>query len=1006
MLTFLHSNRLQAFDNSGLPLNGGKLYFYELGTTTPKSVYLDVDGATAGTNPIILDSAGTAEVYLFGSYTIWTFDKNDIQIGTSIDIKGSVNDVITGGIGGNFADNLILSVSNYNDLRAIDNAYSLIWVQGRETQSDGGQGLFYFDINNSETDDDGITITSTVGNYVRYNILNIDPRWFGLVYDNVIDQSSYLLLVEKASDRYKKTILIDGIVFLGSNYSTSISYDSVWQFSNNAKIQSSLSVTMTFKNNVRIIEIGNQVFENFVQPKFEELVLEKIKYSYFNADDEDGRMAKCLLSTSANYFLELDKTIDLGLSLIVPDNFILEINSNTSSGTIYFNTNSTCNLYIPKLKENYENIIRYQSTTTVGSVNVGNDYITPEFFCHSLSGNESQAILAALKNGKTTLKKEYILLNNIVALSANLNGLTDSSKLIVSADFAVVNLNVENVNIENIGNLTGTYFNATNCCISGIGNYVFDTTTLKNVISNSKFVGNLSVEDCIFEDMISYTTYLTKAKNTKFGKLECILNGAEIIDIEVTDPVFYINFDNTIKNSILKTSKEIHYMSKGVGGSLTISNSELFNIVPSDNSYTKYYINNCVGNFIETNSIIDSKIVSATSLGSTILTSGTSNFIAVSGNTSGSYTTISNNLTTNSNFIIFGTSGNYDYIDTTSATKILIYNSSTNDILKNFKLYGGKVNIETQNTTSSDFKICFVTPDFRIGTCNIKSSGSISGNSNKIFNQTFKINSDTKMSQSFWNGISNIQLNLLSYPKTLSDRFSTYSKSIINENVIIDDNFQVTFYGFIAAGTKIKIEIEANIPQTQETFETYYKEIEAKENTRETIINLYDFISSGTNYVSDKWISSPEFTKDLSRIYIKGTDPTFYINSRQDSFKYTLSEGVFDIVDPDAYIYGYWTYKKELLNSGLLNDNIYINLNVKTSGDSSGFYIPSLIYTSPTQVYTSGYYTINSEETMRNPNTGSLNTIPIQRRIDVFPDKYEKFYGSKFFQRMVKYYFE
>lgn len=1005
MLTFLHSNRLQAFDNSGKLLNGGKLYFYELGTTTPKTVYLDVNGSAAGTNPIILDSVGTAEVYLFGSYTVWTFDKNDIQIGNPIDVKGSVNDVLTSGIGGNFADNLILSVSNYNALRNVDNPYSLIWVQGRETQSDGGQGLFYFDINNSESDDDGITITSTVGNYVRYDVNKIDPRWFGLVYDSAIDQSIYLTLSEKASERYEKSIYIDGTIFLGSNYTTNLLYNSVWEFSDNSKIQSTLSITMTFKNNTRILSIGDRVFENFVQPKFEENVLEKVKYSFFNADDEEGRMEKCLASTSANYFLDFDKSIELTTSLEIPENFTLEVNSTTLSGAIFFNTSDACNLYIPKLKESYENIVRYKEISTIGDVNVGNNFISPEFFCYNLSGTDQTSIVAALKNGKTSFKTgDYTLTTNLTVTSADILGY--NAKFVVSADFSSPFFNFENITLETVGNLTGTIFTASDCIISG-GNYIFSETILKDVSTNSIFIGNLTVENCTFEDMISYSTYLKKAKNTNFGKLACILNNAEIDNIKASDPVFYINFENIIKNSIFTTDKEIHYMSTGVGGSLTINNSELYNIVPSDNSSVKYYINNCVGNFIESNSIINSKQISATSLGSTILTSATTEFIAVSGNTSGSYSTISNNLTTNSNFIIFNTSGNYDYIDSTSATKILVYNSSANDVLKKFKLYGGKVSVETQTSTSSDFKICFIAPDFRVGSCNIKTSGSLSANSNKIFNETFKINSDVKMSECFWNGVSNIQPNFLTYPKTLTDRFSTYSKVISNSATIVDDNFQVVFYGYIEAGTKIKIEIEANIPQTQETFETYYEEIAAKENTRETITNKFSFISSGSNYVSDKWISSPEFTKDNERIYIKGFDPTLYINSRFDSFQYILSEGASVGIDPDAFVYGYWTYKKELLNPGLLNPNLYINLSVKTSGDTSGFYIPALTYTDPvTAIYTSGYYTINSEETVRNSIGGALHTDSIQRRLDVFPDKYEKFYGSSKFRRITKQYFD
>lgn len=48
----------QFFDNNGVPLSGGKIYSYAAGTTTPLATYTSSSGATAHTNPIILDSGG------------------------------------------------------------------------------------------------------------------------------------------------------------------------------------------------------------------------------------------------------------------------------------------------------------------------------------------------------------------------------------------------------------------------------------------------------------------------------------------------------------------------------------------------------------------------------------------------------------------------------------------------------------------------------------------------------------------------------------------------------------------------------------------------------------------------------------------------------------------------------------------------------------------------------------------------------------------------------------
>ena len=59
--------KLQFFGTDGLPLVGGKLYTYAAGTTTPIATYTDNTQANLNTNPVILDSAGQANVWLSDS---------------------------------------------------------------------------------------------------------------------------------------------------------------------------------------------------------------------------------------------------------------------------------------------------------------------------------------------------------------------------------------------------------------------------------------------------------------------------------------------------------------------------------------------------------------------------------------------------------------------------------------------------------------------------------------------------------------------------------------------------------------------------------------------------------------------------------------------------------------------------------------------------------------------------------------------------------------------------
>lgn len=83
--------RFTQVDANGNPLVGGKLYTYVNGTTTPQTTYKDAAGTIANTNPIILDSLGSAVIFL-GTGLVYTFvmkDANDALMWSQDTISGS-----------------------------------------------------------------------------------------------------------------------------------------------------------------------------------------------------------------------------------------------------------------------------------------------------------------------------------------------------------------------------------------------------------------------------------------------------------------------------------------------------------------------------------------------------------------------------------------------------------------------------------------------------------------------------------------------------------------------------------------------------------------------------------------------------------------------------------------------------------------------------------------------------------------------------------------------------
>jgi len=94
---------VQFFDNDGDPLAGGLLYTYEAGTTTPKATYADFESAGENSNPVVLDSAGRAKIFIDGSYRFVLHDADDVPIanGTTDNVTSFTNDIASGEPGDN-----------------------------------------------------------------------------------------------------------------------------------------------------------------------------------------------------------------------------------------------------------------------------------------------------------------------------------------------------------------------------------------------------------------------------------------------------------------------------------------------------------------------------------------------------------------------------------------------------------------------------------------------------------------------------------------------------------------------------------------------------------------------------------------------------------------------------------------------------------------------------------------------------------------------------------------
>jgi hypothetical protein len=87
-------NGFNFLDVDGRPLNAGKLYTYQAGSTTPFATYTDVNGLIANTNPIILGTDGRppSEIWLTDGffYKFILTDSNDVTIQTYDNLYGII----------------------------------------------------------------------------------------------------------------------------------------------------------------------------------------------------------------------------------------------------------------------------------------------------------------------------------------------------------------------------------------------------------------------------------------------------------------------------------------------------------------------------------------------------------------------------------------------------------------------------------------------------------------------------------------------------------------------------------------------------------------------------------------------------------------------------------------------------------------------------------------------------------------------------------------------------
>lgn len=203
--------RNQYFDDNGVPLVGGLLYTYAAGTVNNKATYSDAEGTTANANPIVLDSAGRAHIYLeSGAYDFVLKDSAENTIWTETGVSAS---------------SITTSVNTLSELMALTAGVTpIVRTLGRYSANDGGGWWYYWNSASTDADDGGMVIQPgslpAAGRWIGLKPADrvLNTRIYGTYTDGTTDDTVRLQNCNAYCYSNGCSMLIDATVYFATNF--------------------------------------------------------------------------------------------------------------------------------------------------------------------------------------------------------------------------------------------------------------------------------------------------------------------------------------------------------------------------------------------------------------------------------------------------------------------------------------------------------------------------------------------------------------------------------------------------------------------------------------------------------------------------------------------------------------------------------------------------------------------------------------------------------------------
>ncbi len=339
---------LRQFDDSGLLLANGWMYFYQAGTSSFGNVYADSTG-TAKANPVQLNGAGTAVIYGDPvAYKIVIEDANHVQI-------FEIDNVFPfgSGTGGTGLGSLAV-VLNYAGLRNLTQDYDAVIVCGRTLAADGGGGLFFKSTSSASDNDGTILVRATTTRYLRDYSGFVDPVWFGVTYSVAVDQTAALDSASAVGP-----VQMAGLAYQDRDHHFTGKYS--FLPGSGLYTGGGLTPKAYFDTGSKILQGAAGMFGAGLQVNLGQYVTEAIRSSWFNTFEQAEA------SSPWNYSFLVDADPTIAADIAIPANFAADF----VGGAKLPVTGAVRNLSIKNLVyKGTGQIVSYDTLAHVGTVDL------------------------------------------------------------------------------------------------------------------------------------------------------------------------------------------------------------------------------------------------------------------------------------------------------------------------------------------------------------------------------------------------------------------------------------------------------------------------------------------------------------------------------------------------------------------------------------------------------------------------------------------------------------